>query len=215
MLVLRVGDGRRLLYEGARFRMRRQVHRGTRRRERGDATDEFVALASSMRPKLRHYHPFGPSFVLRTFFVVAEFPRANDSGVRIAFAHMPTALSMAFAPIQVEPAEFFQPITQVHTRQPLRAAVSRICRHAVAPVALAHLFLAEALPTIVVHNQCGIDEENGFIKDVCFKPNDGFLNAPRPPCVYARISDLAMVLYRQDQSPRLDFWGSDVRSHTT
>ena len=31
----------------------------------------------------------------------------------------------------------------------------------------------------------------------------------------ARISDLAMVLYRQDQSPRLDFWGSDVRSHTT
>ena len=33
--------------------------------------------------------------------------------------------------------------------------------------------------------------------------------------VEARISDLAMVLYRQDQSPRLDFWGSDVRSHTT
>ena len=31
----------------------------------------------------------------------------------------------------------------------------------------------------------------------------------------SRISDLAMVLYRQDQSPRLDFWGSDVRSHTT
>ena len=31
----------------------------------------------------------------------------------------------------------------------------------------------------------------------------------------ARISDLAMVLYRQDKSPRLDFWGSDVRSHTT
>ena len=30
-----------------------------------------------------------------------------------------------------------------------------------------------------------------------------------------RISDLAMVLYRQDKSPRLDFWGSDVRSHTT
>ena len=27
----------------------------------------------------------------------------------------------------------------------------------------------------------------------------------------ARISDLAVVLYRQDQSPRLDFWGSDVR----
>ena len=33
--------------------------------------------------------------------------------------------------------------------------------------------------------------------------------------VLTRISDLAMVLYRQDQSPRLDFWGSDVRSHTT
>ena len=31
----------------------------------------------------------------------------------------------------------------------------------------------------------------------------------------SRISDLAVVLYRQDQSPRLDFWGSDVRSHTT
>ena len=30
-----------------------------------------------------------------------------------------------------------------------------------------------------------------------------------------RISDLAMVLYRQDKSPGLDFWGSDVRSHTT
>ena len=28
---------------------------------------------------------------------------------------------------------------------------------------------------------------------------------------YTRISDLAVVLYRQDQSPRLDFWGSDVR----
>ena len=33
--------------------------------------------------------------------------------------------------------------------------------------------------------------------------------------VLTRISDLAMVLYRQDKSPRLDFWGSDVRSHTT
>ena len=33
--------------------------------------------------------------------------------------------------------------------------------------------------------------------------------------ILARISDLAMVLYRQDKSPRLDFWGSDVRSHTT
>ena len=31
----------------------------------------------------------------------------------------------------------------------------------------------------------------------------------------ARISDLAMVLDRQDKSPRLDCWGSDVRSHTT
>ena len=37
------------------------------------------------------------------------------------------------------------------------------------------------------------------------------------PCdiLSSRISDLAMVLYRQDKSPRLDFWGSDVRSHTT
>ena len=33
--------------------------------------------------------------------------------------------------------------------------------------------------------------------------------------IFTRISDLAMVLYRQDKSPRLDFWGSDVRSHTT
>ena len=32
--------------------------------------------------------------------------------------------------------------------------------------------------------------------------------------VSARISDLAVVPYRQDQSPRLDFWGSDVRNHT-
>ena len=32
---------------------------------------------------------------------------------------------------------------------------------------------------------------------------------------YARISDMAVVPYRQDQAPRLDFWGSDVRNHTT
>ncbi len=31
----------------------------------------------------------------------------------------------------------------------------------------------------------------------------------------ARISDLAVVPYRQDQSLRLEFWGSDVRNHTT
>ena len=36
-----------------------------------------------------------------------------------------------------------------------------------------------------------------------------------PINILTRISDLAMVLYRQDKSPRLDFWGSDVRSHTT
>ncbi len=33
--------------------------------------------------------------------------------------------------------------------------------------------------------------------------------------IYARISDLAVVPYRQDQSLRLEFWGSDVRNHTT
>ena len=33
--------------------------------------------------------------------------------------------------------------------------------------------------------------------------------------VRARISDLPVVPYRQDQSPRPDFWGSDVRHHTT
>ena len=31
----------------------------------------------------------------------------------------------------------------------------------------------------------------------------------------SRISDLPVVPYRQDQSPRPDFWGSDVRHHTT
>ena len=31
----------------------------------------------------------------------------------------------------------------------------------------------------------------------------------------ARISDFAVVPYRQDQSPRLDFWGSDARNLTT
>ena len=31
----------------------------------------------------------------------------------------------------------------------------------------------------------------------------------------ARISDMAVVPYRQDQAPRLDFWGSDIRNHTT
>ena len=33
--------------------------------------------------------------------------------------------------------------------------------------------------------------------------------------VLTRISDLPVVPYRQDQSPRPDFWGSDVRHHTT
>ncbi len=33
--------------------------------------------------------------------------------------------------------------------------------------------------------------------------------------VYTRISDFAVVPYRQDQSPRLDFWGSDARNLTT
>ena len=33
--------------------------------------------------------------------------------------------------------------------------------------------------------------------------------------IVARISDLPVVPYRQDQSPRPDFWGSDVRHHTT
>ncbi len=32
---------------------------------------------------------------------------------------------------------------------------------------------------------------------------------------FTRISDLAVVPYRQDQSLRLEFWGSDVRNHTT
>ena len=32
---------------------------------------------------------------------------------------------------------------------------------------------------------------------------------------YNRISDLPVVPYRQDQSPHPDFWGSDVRNHTT
>ena len=31
----------------------------------------------------------------------------------------------------------------------------------------------------------------------------------------SRISDFAVVPYRQDQSPRLDFWGSDARTLTT
>ena len=31
----------------------------------------------------------------------------------------------------------------------------------------------------------------------------------------ARISDFAVVPYRQDQSPRLDFCGSDARNLTT
>ena len=33
--------------------------------------------------------------------------------------------------------------------------------------------------------------------------------------LFTRISDLPVVPYRQDQSPRPDFWGSDVRHHTT
>ena len=38
---------------------------------------------------------------------------------------------------------------------------------------------------------------------------------PEGPIIKARISDFAVVPYRQDQSPRLDFWGSDVRNLTT
>ena len=38
---------------------------------------------------------------------------------------------------------------------------------------------------------------------------------PCPTVTEARISDLAVVPSRQDQSPHLDFWGSDVRNHTT
>ena len=32
--------------------------------------------------------------------------------------------------------------------------------------------------------------------------------------LYTRISDIAVVPYRQDQAPRLDFWGSAVRNDT-
>ena len=32
---------------------------------------------------------------------------------------------------------------------------------------------------------------------------------------FDRISDMAVVPYRQDQAPRLDFWGSNIRNHTT
>ena len=42
-----------------------------------------------------------------------------------------------------------------------------------------------------------------------------FRSPGRPSCKpLARISDLAVVPYRQDQSPRLDFWGTDVRNDT-
>ena len=37
----------------------------------------------------------------------------------------------------------------------------------------------------------------------------------KDPDKYTRISDFAVVPYRQDQSPRLDFWGSDARNLTT
>ena len=36
-----------------------------------------------------------------------------------------------------------------------------------------------------------------------------------PTKLLTRISDMAVVPYRQDQAPRLDFWGSDIRNHTT
>ncbi len=41
------------------------------------------------------------------------------------------------------------------------------------------------------------------------------LGGPKGRHMSARISDFAVVPYRQDQSPRLDFWGSDVRNLTT
>ena len=48
-----------------------------------------------------------------------------------------------------------------------------------------------------------------------FSPDGQWVGFTAGQELLTRISDLAMVLYRQDKSPRLDFWGSDVRSHTT
>ena len=42
----------------------------------------------------------------------------------------------------------------------------------------------------------------------------GARSSSHPNIIFSRISDLAVVPYRQDQSPRLDFWGSDVRNDT-
>ena len=40
-------------------------------------------------------------------------------------------------------------------------------------------------------------------------------NIKRLVPIWTRISDFAVVPYGQDQSPRLDFWGSDARNRTT
>ena len=42
----------------------------------------------------------------------------------------------------------------------------------------------------------------------------GLPTASDPKPLYTRISDIAVVPYRQDQAPRLDFWGSAVRNDT-
>ena len=47
--------------------------------------------------------------------------------------------------------------------------------------------------------------------EVAQKYSSSFSGRSLESNILTRISDLAVVLYRQDQSPRLDFWGSDVR----
>ena len=79
--------------------------------------------------------------------------------------------------------------------------------------------IAALVPRGVVFRRTAVD---GHVSDVerrewqrrTWPPAPSAREAKRVEVVLARISDLAVVPYRQDQSPRLNFWGSDVRNDT-
>ena len=71
--------------------------------------------------------------------------------------------------------------------------------------------LADLLRQSVYSRLAGYEDLNDAVR-VSADPTFRLIGSTK---LWARISDLPVVPYRQDQSPRPDFWGSDVRHHTT
>ena len=71
--------------------------------------------------------------------------------------------------------------------------------------------LADLLRQSVYSRLAGYEDLNDAVR-VSADPTFRLIGSPK---LWARISDFAVVPYRQDQSPRLDFWGSDARTLTT